>query len=64
MRGIAVTNVIIIGANESGSRLVKDLSKYPQLGYKVVGFIDDDGRKEGSVREYRVWGFIPIYPQL
>ncbi|NLP02017.1 MAG: sugar transferase [Fibrobacter sp.] len=65
MRGIAVTNVIIIGANESGSRLVKDLSKYPQLGYKVVGFIDDDGRKEGSVfEEYRVWGIYSDIPAV
>ena len=50
-RGIAVTNVLIIGANASGSRLVKDLSRYPQLGYRVAGFIDDDGRKKGGLFE-------------
>jgi len=64
-RGIAVSNVIIIGANSSGARLVKDLSKYPQLGYKVSGFIDDDGRKQNSEFEgYKILGKYSDIPQI
>jgi len=64
-RGIAVSNVIIIGANSSGARLVKDLSKYPQLGYKVSGFIDDDGRKQNTEFEgYKILGKYSDIPQI
>ena len=35
-RGIAVSNVLIVGANNSGKQLLKDLKNYPQLGYKVA----------------------------
>lgn len=41
-KGIATSKVLIIGANKSGQKLLKDLSHYPQLGYKVAGFIDND----------------------
>ncbi|NLG17543.1 MAG: sugar transferase [Fibrobacter sp.] len=65
IRGIAVTNVLIIGANESGVRLVKDLSRYPQLGYKVSGFVDDDGRKRGTELEgYQVHGTYSDIPAI
>lgn len=47
-RGIAVNNMIIVGANQSGESLVKNLSKYPHLGIRLKGFIDDDGRKNGE----------------
>lgn len=46
-KGIAVSNVFIIGANQSGEQLLKDIKAYPQLGYKIIGFIDNDGRKKG-----------------
>jgi exopolysaccharide biosynthesis polyprenyl glycosylphosphotransferase len=56
-RGIAVSNVLIVGANESGERLVKELARYPHLGHRVAGFIDDDGRKKGSTyAEHMVHG--------
>ncbi|MDO5576297.1 MAG: sugar transferase, partial [Fibrobacter sp.] len=64
-RGIAISNVLIIGANSSGARLVKDLAQYPQLGYKVAGFIDDDGRKRNNEFEgYKVLGKYSDIPQI
>jgi len=48
-RGIGMGKVLIIGANPSGERLVKEIHAYSRLGYRVEGFIDDDGRKKGSV---------------
>ncbi len=48
-RGIAAQRVLIIGAHHSGSQLLADLQRYPHMGYKVIGFIDDDGRKKGTL---------------
>lgn len=47
-KGIARNRVLLIGANSSGEKLLDELKRYPHLGYKVVGFIDDDGRRKGS----------------
>ena len=48
IKGIWKNNVIIIGASEEGKQLHNEIINYPQLGYKVIGFIDDDGRKKGT----------------
>jgi exopolysaccharide biosynthesis polyprenyl glycosylphosphotransferase len=47
-KGIWIEKVLIVGASDSGVKLMREISKYPQLGYAVAGFIDDDGRKKGS----------------
>jgi len=49
-KGIIIRKVLIVGADESGEELVGDINAFPQLGYRVAGFIDDDGRLKGSVR--------------
>lgn len=50
-RGIAVSNVLIIGANDSGKNLLKNLKNYPQLGYKVIGIIDNNKDQKGQIFE-------------
>jgi exopolysaccharide biosynthesis polyprenyl glycosylphosphotransferase len=50
-RGIGVKNVLVIGAGDDGHKLVHEMRRYPQLGYRIVGFIDDDGRKRGTSLE-------------
>lgn len=47
-RGFWINNIIIIGVSESAEKLEREIKRYPQLGYRVVGFIDDDGRKKGT----------------
>jgi exopolysaccharide biosynthesis polyprenyl glycosylphosphotransferase len=47
-RGIGVSKVLIIGAQEQGTRLLDEIKHYPQLGYEVRGFIDDNGRLTGT----------------
>lgn len=47
-KGIWIEKILIIGASESGEKLVHEIEKYPNLGYSVAGFIDDDGRKKGT----------------
>ena len=40
---------MIIGASESGAKLTREIERYPQLGYTIAGFIDDDGRKKDTI---------------
>ncbi|MBD3240862.1 MAG: exopolysaccharide biosynthesis polyprenyl glycosylphosphotransferase [Chitinivibrionales bacterium] len=47
-KGIGRHNVLIVGANPSGEKLLDELRHYPHMGHNVVGFIDDDGRKKGT----------------
>jgi exopolysaccharide biosynthesis polyprenyl glycosylphosphotransferase len=64
-KGIAVSKVLIVGANESGARLVREIHAYAKLGYRVVGFIDDDGRKTGSTfAGYQVLGTYSAIPDI
>jgi exopolysaccharide biosynthesis polyprenyl glycosylphosphotransferase len=47
-RGIARYNVLIVGANDRGEKLVASINRNPRLGYRVAGFIDDDRHKKGT----------------
>ena len=41
--------VLLIGAGGAGNLVVKELNSRPDLGYDVVGFVDDDPRKFGTM---------------
>ncbi len=47
-KGIATHKILIIGANAAGEKLLREINSFPQLGYSVCGFIDDDGKKTGT----------------
>ncbi|MFL5760647.1 MAG: sugar transferase [Thermomicrobiales bacterium] len=40
-RGIGVDRVLVVGAGETGRRLMQAMMSKPLLGYQVVGFVDD-----------------------
>jgi exopolysaccharide biosynthesis polyprenyl glycosylphosphotransferase len=40
-RGIGVDRVVVVGSGKAGQRLLQWLLSQPQLGYEVVGFVDD-----------------------
>jgi FlaA1/EpsC-like NDP-sugar epimerase len=49
--------VLIIGAGDAGETLAREIEHRPQLGMKVVGFVDDHRVKWGSqIRGIRVYG--------
>lgn len=49
--------VLIFGAGDAGSSLLREIKNNPELHYKVVGFIDDDLKKIGrKVRDKTVIG--------
>ena len=41
--------VLIIGAGKSGKMLYKAMQGYPQSGFELVGFIDDNPQKQGTL---------------
>jgi FlaA1/EpsC-like NDP-sugar epimerase len=42
-------SVLIVGAGDGGHLLLNELRKSPELGYRPVGFVDDDPKKKGLV---------------
>jgi FlaA1/EpsC-like NDP-sugar epimerase len=49
--------VLIIGAGDAGETLAREVEHRPQIGMKVVGFVDDQRAKWGSqIRGIRVYG--------
>src|SRR5829696_5669731 len=52
LRGSRLRNdartVLIVGAGDGGRLLLREIMRNPELGYRPVGFIDDDPRKQGA----------------
>ncbi|HEX9117836.1 MAG TPA: undecaprenyl-phosphate glucose phosphotransferase [Anaerolineae bacterium] len=46
--GLGVDRVLIVGAGEVGRAVMRNLIAQPELGYRVVGFLDDDPTKSGT----------------
>ncbi len=44
-RGVGVTRVVIVGAGEVGRRVIRTVVARPDLGYKIVGYVDDNPAK-------------------
>ena len=48
---------VLIGAGDAGVMVAKELAANPEVGFKVVGFVDDDPNKHGTIiHGYRVVG--------
>lgn len=54
-RGIGVERVLILGAGELGRAVMRNIVARPDLGYRVVGFLDDNPER-GSVDLGRIRG--------
>ena len=53
----ATKRVLIVGAGDAGETLAREIEHRPQLGMRVVGFIDDQRAKWGShIRGIDVYG--------
>ena len=40
-------DVLIVGAGDGGQTLLREMARNPALGYRPIGFVDDDPRKRG-----------------
>lgn len=51
------TRMLIVGAGDAASLLLRDIENQPDLGLRVVGILDDDKRKHGMrLRAVRILG--------
>ena len=41
-------NVLVVGAGEAGTLLVRELLRHPEVGLRPVGFVDDNSNKLGE----------------
>ena len=44
-RGVGVVRAIIVGAGEVGRSVMRTIVAHPELGYQIIGFVDDDSVK-------------------
>jgi len=44
-RGVGVDRIIIVGAGEVGRTVMRAIVARPELGYQVIGFVDDNPQK-------------------
>jgi len=57
--------VIIVGAGDAGEKICQEITSHPELGYHIVGFVDDDAKKVNSfLHGYRVMGKIKNLPEI
>ena len=47
-RGIGVDRVLVVGAGETGRAVMRNIMARPELGYQLVGFVDDAPDKSTS----------------
>src|SRR4051812_26358118 len=58
-------SVLIVGAGDGGRLLLRELFRNPELGYRPVGFVDDDPHKQGiPVDRLRVLGTTDDLPEV
>ena len=64
-RGIGVDRVLIVGSGEFGLTVMRNLMAQPELGYEVVGFVDDDPeRGSTNIGRFQALGNTANLPAL
>ncbi|HYN90202.1 MAG TPA: undecaprenyl-phosphate glucose phosphotransferase [Ardenticatenaceae bacterium] len=56
-RGIGVIRVLIVGAGEMGRTIMRHIVAQPELGYQVVGFVDDDPTLQHNIGRFHALGY-------
>jgi len=60
-----VDRVLIVGAGEVGRRLMRNIVAQPELGYRVIGFVDDDPDKNRTdIGRFKAFGGIENLPRV
>ena len=47
-QGVGLTRAIIIGAGVVGKSVVESMKYHPEIGFNLLGFVDDDPNKQGT----------------
>ncbi|HQE93550.1 MAG TPA: undecaprenyl-phosphate glucose phosphotransferase [Anaerolineae bacterium] len=64
-QGIGVRRTVIVGAGEVGRRVMRTLVARPDLGYRIVGYVDDNPDKgEGGIGRIKGLGDLDKLPAI
>ncbi|MFO7592916.1 MAG: Gfo/Idh/MocA family oxidoreductase, partial [Pseudomonadota bacterium] len=64
-KGIGVKRIVIVGAGEVGRRVMRTVVARLDLGYEIVGYVDDNPAKgEGEVGRFKGLGPIDNLAQI
>jgi exopolysaccharide biosynthesis polyprenyl glycosylphosphotransferase len=55
-RGIGVERVLVVGAGQVGRAMMQNILARPELGYQLVGFVDDDPAKQEDIGRSKAFG--------
>jgi exopolysaccharide biosynthesis polyprenyl glycosylphosphotransferase len=61
--GIGLKKCLIVGAGECGSKVMEHIVGHPEIGFDLIGFVDDDGDKK-LVKDVPVLGSLNKLPKL
>ena len=63
--GQGVDRVLIVGAGETGRAVMRNMVAQPELGYQVMGFLDDDPIKGSTdMGPFKAWGPLENLPEI
>lgn len=64
-RGVGVTRLLLVGADENARTIMRAVVARPDLGYRIVGFVDDDPVKASTdIGRYPALGSTEQLPEL
>ena len=64
-RGHGIRRVVIVGAGEVGRSVMRNIVARPELGYLVVGFVDDDpGKGSTDIGRFKALGGLENLPHI
>ncbi len=65
LRGIGVDRLLIVGAGEVGRMVMRNVVAQPELGYEIVGYLDDNpGKSNTALGRLRGLGTIEMLPEV
>ncbi len=64
-QGVGIARAIIVGAGEVGRTVMRTMVAHPDLGYEIVGFVDDDPSKGTTdIGRFKGLGSLDTLPLL
>jgi exopolysaccharide biosynthesis polyprenyl glycosylphosphotransferase len=63
-RGIGISRIIIVGAGEAGRTVMRTVVAHPELGFHIVGFVDDNPEKQTNIGRFKALGPADNLPRL
>lgn len=64
-RGVGVDRIVIVGAGEVGRMVMRNVAAQPELGYEIVGFLDDNpDRGTTDIGRFRGLGPLEKLPHI